>query len=250
MGSYVYLMDMAKHALSDQVKELLGNLRHSGGIALGLVTELAATGSANSLISSSVLPRDEFDDLDGVEAVNEAHIRKVYAAITPRSQTKGILINNGVSTKPGTWGAQLAEAAPTIDSLVKMDFSSFKAIVPHNPVRADGDPLNDLRPPSGEELIAHQMYAGVVVEPSSNVPVPPIRGYALENGLGMEIANAMENVSDAISEDSLATLPFVSFFLKHIYSVSIVKIARTRGSAWCRRQGHLCGGTNTCKRIR
>ncbi len=38
MGSYVYLMDMAKHALSDQVKDQLGNLRHSGGIALGLVT--------------------------------------------------------------------------------------------------------------------------------------------------------------------------------------------------------------------
>ncbi len=166
-----------------------------------------------------------------MEAVNEAHIRKVYAAIAPRSQTKGILINNGVSTNPGTWGVQLAEAAPTIDSLVKMDFSAFKAIVPHNPVKADGDPLNDLRPPSGEELIAHQMYAGVVVEPSSNVPVPSIRGYALEHGLGMEIANAMENVSDAISEDSLATLPFMSFFLKHIYFVSIVKLARTRGFA-------------------
>ena len=167
------------------------NLRHSGGVALGLVTELAATGSANSLISSSVLPRDDFDDLDGLEAVNEAHIRKVYAAITPHSQTKGILINNGVSIKTGTWGAKLAEAASTIDTLVKMDFNVFKAIVPHNPVKADGDPFNDLRPPSGEELIAHQMYAGAIVEPSSNVPVPSIRGYVLENGLSMDIANAI-----------------------------------------------------------
>lgn len=194
MTSYMYLMNMATHALSADVKDELRQhgLEKDGGIALALVTELVAASGSAALFKSAVQSRDHLNDLEGLEGINESYVRKVYAAVTPAVQTKGILLNNGVDISKG-WGYDLAQAAPNVDQLVRMDFESFKKIVPPTS-SSQGDALADLRAPSGQELVAYQMYAGLIAPPSQHVDVPKIRGYLLENDLNPQIAYEMEKV--------------------------------------------------------
>ena len=195
MTSYMYLMDMATHALSEPVKAVIEDLSKDGGIALALVTELVATSSgSNALFKRAVLSREEMEDLDGMEGVNESYVRKVYAAITPSVQTKGILLNNGLDISQG-WGQELVNAAPSVDKLVNMDFKEFNGIVKPPEDRGKND-LADLKAPTGGQLIAHQMYAGLIGSPSGNITVPPIRGYVLENDLSPQVAHELEMVRE------------------------------------------------------
>ena len=99
MTSYLYVMKQATFALSTEVRaELKKNDidPKNGGVALGLVTELVATGSKVSLFKRAVQPRIDASNLQGMEALNEGSIQKVYVAITPAVQTQGILLNNGI----------------------------------------------------------------------------------------------------------------------------------------------------------
>lgn len=199
MTSYMYLMDKSRFALSDAVKNEIGeDLAKDGGVALGLVTELVSTSSsAEGLFKRAVLTRGEMDDLKGLEALNESYIRKVYAAVTPMVETKGILLNNGVDISQG-WGKDLAEKAPTVDRLVNMNFLEFQNVLPSSRSDANTSSLSDLKAPVGEELVAYQMYAGMLGSALQNNPVPPIRGYILENGLHPQVAYEMEKVSENV----------------------------------------------------
>jgi hypothetical protein len=90
MTSYLYLTENAIYALSDPVKKAIGDLKNEGGVALGLVTELVATASsAEGLFIKAVQPRIDDEQMGGIEALNEANLKKVYAAITPMVQTRG-----------------------------------------------------------------------------------------------------------------------------------------------------------------
>jgi len=224
MKSYMYLMDKATFALSDEVKEEIAPLDEDGGVALALVTELVATSSsAEGMFIRAVLSREKMDDLDGLEGLNESYVRKVYAAITPMVETKGILLNNGIDIKTG-WGFDLAQKAPSVDKLVAMDFNTFKSTVHKDDKKSEGA-FADLKAPTGDQLIAHQMYAGLLGSHSSNVSVPAIRGYVLKNDLNMQVADHMEKVSRTAFKDPLTRF---NFFLNHCFSLFVRNRLDTR----------------------
>jgi len=198
MTSYLYLMQQATFVLSEEVKNELENNGidpKNGGIALGLVTELVATGSKDALFKKAVQPRIDASNLQGMEALNEASIQKVYIAITPAVQTQGILLNNGIDISEG-WAPKLIQSAPSLDKLVAMDFSEFQKII-NDEKGADELPISwenakkFLKAPTGEELVAYKMYAGLLGTPD-NITVPPIRGHLLEQGISPWVANVME----------------------------------------------------------
>jgi hypothetical protein len=203
MTSFLYLKKKAIDALSQEVKDELeenGISPADGGVALGLVTELVATApNAEALIKKAVLPRGDISTLTGIEAMNEANIQKVYTAITPMVQTKGILLNNGIDLTNG-WATALIEEAPTLDKIMSMDFDTFRSTL--NETDNDYEDLKDaLKAPTGDELIAHKMYAGLLGSPT-NVTVPSIRGYLLEQGINPDVANQMEKVRHKLSYNS------------------------------------------------
>lgn len=196
MTSYMYLMDKATHALSEAVIDEIGedNAKH-GGVALALVTELVATGDAASLFKRAVLSREDMDDLEGLEGINESYVRKVFAYITPMVETKGVLLNNGVDITQG-WGKELAEKAPSIDQVVKMDFEDFQQTVNPSPEAYNGtDTVASINAPTGDALVAQQLYAGMLSSPGSNISAPPLRAYMLENNMNLQVANEFEKVS-------------------------------------------------------
>lgn len=182
MPSYLYLTKKATFALSDEVKTTIGHLQVNGGVALGLVTELVATGTAEDLFKEAVLPRNDDEDvLVGVEALNEACIQKVYDFITPTSQTKGVLLNNGVDITKD-WAQNLISDAPTIDDLVKSDFDKIQT---------------HLEKAGPDKNIIESMYAGTVASPLYT-ETPPVRAYLLENGVDLKYANQLEKVGREI----------------------------------------------------
>lgn len=199
MKSYLYLTQKAPYALSDAVKEKIGDeLASDGGIALALVTELVATVAGEELFKKAATEREDDQDLAGIAALNEDNVEKVYAAITPAVETEGILLNHGVDMSQ-EWVGNLITAAPNVDRLVGMDFDSFKTAM-----SMEGNELeNIVQPPVGDELVAHRMYAGLLGT-IRNAQVPALRGYLLESGLGLEVANQMEKVSSTIAEGSYA----------------------------------------------
>lgn len=200
MTSYLYLTEKAIFALSEEVKSAIGKeLAQDGGVALALVTELVATvADEEKLFIKAVTDRQDLE-LNGIEALNEENLRKVYAAITPRKETHGLLAMNGVDVKNSPWAENLIQTAPTLDKLVGMDFTSFQGLFPGaNDIDGGSDVVNykkarTLELPGGDEHIAHKMYAGLIGRPM-NVEVPAIRGLLLENGVGLQVASQMEQV--------------------------------------------------------
>ena len=128
-------------------------------------------------------PRGDDAELSGIEAMNEANVVKVYAALTPSTQTKGILLNNGVNLSK-TWATELINSAPNLDALVDMDFNTLSSIL---------TPDHGTTPSKTEESVVHQMYAGMIGQPAS-ANVPPVRKYVLESGLDLGAADELEKV--------------------------------------------------------
>ena len=200
MTSYLYLTEKAVYALSQTVKDKIGEkLAANGGVALALVTELVATtDDAEVLFKIAVDDRDEDLDLSGIEALNEEHVEKVYAAITPVAQTQGILLNNGVDVNQ-EWAQNLIGQASNLDKLVGMDFQAFQGLFTASPDAKKAENWEEvleesINPPAGDELIAHKMYAGLLGTPAT-AEVPAMRGHLLESGVGLQVAMNLELVS-------------------------------------------------------
>lgn len=159
MTSYLYLCQKSLWALSQSVANDIDHLAKQGEVALGLVTERVAN-SVNSeeLFKAAVLPREE-DELEGIEALNEDAINKVYAFLTPSCQTKGILLNNNVDITT-EWAGKLIESCPTLDQLCKLELGDFNEKYATN--------ASD-----GETVVLKQMYAGMLGSPI-NIDVPRI----------------------------------------------------------------------------
>ncbi len=188
MPSYLYLTKQAKFALSEEVKNVIGYLKDDGGVALALVTELVATAeSGEELFKKAVQPRNDDDELVGIEALNEANIQKVYVAITPAIQTKGVLLSNGVTDfSENSWASKIVSAAPNLDDLVNKKFDELKELMEEIPATATG----------GTKLL-ERMYAGLIGNPATT-EVPPVRGYLLENGVSLQYAKQMEEVREEL----------------------------------------------------
>ena len=194
MTSYLYLCQQSVHALSPVVRDALDSLQYEGGVALGLVTELVATAtSSEELFKRAVQPRDADPNITGIEALNEQAIAKAYAFLTPSQQTKGIMLNNGIDVN-STWATKLIGKAPTLDGLARMDYDDLETLLGPEAGTVDGQGGVIT---SGDKSIIQQMYAGMLGTPSSTV-VPPVRKYLLQNNVSLDIANALEKVSDEI----------------------------------------------------
>lgn len=201
MTSYLYLTEKAIFALSEEVKSAIGEeLAQDGGVALALVTELVATVTdEEKLFIKAVTDREDLE-LSGIEALNEENLKKVYSTVTPRKETHGLLAMNGVGVESTPWAQNLIQVAPTLDKLVGMDFASFQGFFPDANDIDGGSNVVEYKKarttqlPGGDELIAHKMYAGLIGRPT-NVEVPAIRGLLLENGVGLQVASQMEQVS-------------------------------------------------------
>jgi len=180
MTSYLYLCQKSLWALSQSVANDIDHLAKQGEVALGLVTERVAN-SVNSeeLFKAAVLPREE-DELEGIEALNEDAINKVYAFLTPSCQTKGILLNNNVDITT-EWAGKLIESCPTLDQLCKLELGDFNEKYATN--------ASD-----GETVVLKQMYAGMLGSPI-NIDVPNVRKYILENGQSLQLSEMLEKVS-------------------------------------------------------
>jgi hypothetical protein len=199
MRSYFYLTEKAPYVFFDTpVRKAIGDdLARDGAIALALVTELVANVSEEELFKKAVREREDDQELAGIAALNEDNVEKVYAAITPVIQTQGILLNQGVNMEQ-EWVKNFIIQAPNVDKLAGMDFSSFKNLMPQPPspvpVESWAELKNMIKPPMGDELVAHRMYAGLLGT-IRNAQVPAVRGYLLDSGIGLEVANQMEKVS-------------------------------------------------------
>ena len=219
MTSYLYLCRQAIHALSDNVKTQIGHLQHKGGVALALVTELVATSStAEELFKAAVRPRDDDTELSGIEAMNEANVVKVYTALTPSVQTKGILLNNGVDLSKD-WAQVLMGRAPNLDMLVDMDFTALSDLLP-----------SDATVSKTDQSVVHQMYAGMLGNPAS-ANVPPVRKYILESGLDLSAADKLEKVSRrSVDVWLVGLLAFLNINISRNIAHQIYFIGRIRRS--------------------
>ena len=219
MTSYLYLCRQAIHALSKNVKTEIGHLQHKGGVALALVTELVATSStAEELFKAAVRPRDDDTELSGIEAMNEANVVKVYTALTPSVQTKGILLNNGVDLSKD-WAQELMRRAPNLDMLVDMDFAELSALLPSDATSVS----------KTDQSVVHQMYAGMLGNPTS-ANVPPVRKYILESGLALSAADKLEKVSRPSVDVWLGLLAFLNIDISRNIAHQIYFIGRIRRS--------------------
>lgn len=178
--SYAYLSEMALQVVSDDIKDEIGYLQHSPGVALGLVTELLARADKSTLFIKATQPREEFE-LSGLEALNERYIVLVYAYLTPMQQTQAVLTSIGINDfSENSWAQKLIDTAPNLDKLVQMNFEDLQ-----NQVNgAHGNDLHNV----------YAMYAGMYSRPEDIEP-PPIRKHMLNSGVEMEVAAEMENVS-------------------------------------------------------
>jgi len=198
MRSYLYLTQKAPDALSNRVQEVIGTeLASDGGIALALVAELVATSEGEGLFKKASREREVDQELAGIAALNEDNVQRVYRVIIPVKQTEGILLNHGVNMEQ-KWVNELIIQAPNMDKLAGMDFNSFRNIVDQTPpsfssVESWAELKNMIQPPTGDKLVAHRMYAGLLGS-IREAQVPAVRGYLLESGIGLEVANQMEKV--------------------------------------------------------
>jgi len=208
--SYFYLSSEAVHAVSDEVKTEMGDLASDGGIALALVTEHVSTATnLDTLYIKAVEVREDDSDLSGIEYLHEQNARKAYASITPARQTQGLLLQNGVDTS-SDWAKKLTAEAPTLKKLLKMDFSTFSSNVDTRTSNISGSDEWDnveslMQPPSGDELVAHKLYAGLLGTPPGT-SVPAVRGLLLENGISLNVANkleedGMDNITNLTDKD-------------------------------------------------
>ena len=193
LTSYLYLTDVAVHALSDKVKDellkVVPGYETDGGVALALVIELVATAStAEELYQKAALPRNsDIKTLTGFEDLNEAQIVRVYGALN--QQTKGILVNNGIDTQ-GAWATKLLVSAPTLDKLVQMDFGTMHGIL----TGLTGTPTAYQEATAYEKATVHKIYAGMTSGIPTNVQIPPVRKHILISGLSMFVADELEKV--------------------------------------------------------
>ena len=183
--SYSYLAEMARKVISEDIKQEIGKLKFSSGVALGLVTELVARAEPTNLFIKATQPRDN-RQLTGLEAINEQYIEQVYAFITPLQQTKAVLSSNGIDVQSTSWAKEVINVAPNLDDLVQLNFdvlaSKYKDI--------EGIKPNQLQ-------TLHEMYAGIHSRPEDIKP-PSVRRHMLNSGVNMEIASALENVSACV----------------------------------------------------
>jgi len=202
MVSYIYLISQAQFALSTEVKAELASrdLGNNGAVALGLVTELVATGSKEDIYMKAVQPRPSVKFLSGIEALNEAYIAKFYFLITPLVQTQAVLMNNGIKITPGSWSEKLVKEAPTIDKIIQMDYSTLRQNVnlstPGLRSMSEEDDLSvPISTPSPHEMqVVHELFSGMIDGPVK-INVPAIRKQIFSKGLDMAIAAGFEEVS-------------------------------------------------------
>lgn len=135
--SYVSLADKALMTLSTDVKLLLGMRSNIPGVALAMVVETVATGSAAALKRRSIKPLVETNTVEKpskIAQMKDLYTKKIYVSLKPKVQLEAEMDAAQIYPAPGeTWAVQLLGQASNMEQLRGLDFATVEKAVESAP---------------------------------------------------------------------------------------------------------------------
>ena len=194
MVSFVFLSEMSLLTLSNDVKEMAGSKQHVGGVALGLVVDLVATGDGKSSEVKAMRMLEYFKDNFKKESVKEKaskihamtnqYKKKLYRGIMKVKEIEAVVADAGRINGDETdkWVVELPKLATTLSSLRSMEYGKIEQFYQKN----DVSPIN-------QEKI-NSLYAGT----TGGGDVPHARKNLVEAGFSVKHASAIEQADKEV----------------------------------------------------
>ena len=181
MVSFVLLAEMSLLTMSNDVKMLAGSQKHIGGIALALVTDLVATGTASSIKRKANARKAFFHkntvSTERIVILIDQYRNKFYKSILPRYESEAVMAEAGITGGKGDdWLVQITSKAPTIEGLRSLSHKELETIF----TSGDVSPIDQKK--------VNQMFAGII----GGGDIPIARKNLVEAGIDVKTVYAME----------------------------------------------------------
>ena len=208
--SYVSLCNRALKTFSLDVKILIGPQSNMPGVALAMVVNMVATGSAKVVGRKAIKPFKRSTKVSPIVELTENYIGKVYAKLKPKVEFQAEM--DEAQIYGGSWVVELTSKATNMDDFRALDYKKDIESTVKNALESDRSKI-------------YEMFAGL----RGGGEVPIERKNLVQAGVSLNLAVQLEKQAKEVRRVATGILETWNIQMLYKYIVLFSRYRKVKG---------------------